>query len=228
MDGVTEKAHQLSHGQPFRRRGLLLALTVAAVLVVVAALLATRAIGGGEPALIGTDLGKQPAPEFTLTDHRGQTVRLSDLRGKAVVLSFIYTNCPDVCPLLTENLRVASELLPENARDDVALLAVSLDPTRDTQQALQEFTAIHRLANNPNWFALRGDAAMLQRVWRDYGIFPGRSPATPGLQTPDGVGGGEGHTDAFYLIDGEGRERVLMRSSATPQEIAANLTALLG
>ncbi|MGH2617850.1 MAG: SCO family protein, partial [Thermomicrobiales bacterium] len=197
------------------------------VLLVSAALLAAGVVGGGQPALIGTDLGRQPAPDFTLTDHRGQTVRLNDFRGKAVVLTFIYTHCPDVCPLIAENLRVAHELLAEESRDDVALLAVTVDPERDTRQALEEFTTVHRLADNPGWFALRGDAATLGQVWRDYGIYPGmRDAASDGRGTP-AIGGGDGHTDGIYFIDREGRERVFLRSIATPQEIASNLAALL-
>lgn len=206
------------------RSALLLAVAVGSFVIV--ALLATRVLGD-EPRLTGTDLGKQPAPNFSLTDQRGQTVRLSDFRGKAVALTFIYTSCPDICPLVAENLRVAQELLPESSRDDIALLAVTLDPARDTQQALQEFTATHQLADNPRWFALRGDEADLEQVWRDYGIFPGRSPGVGGRGTPV-AGGGEGHTDAIYLIDPQGRKRVFLRSSATPQEIASNLAALVG
>ena len=118
-------------------------------------------------------------------------------------------------------------LLPENARDDVALLAVTLDPARDTPQALQEFSAIHGLADNPQWFALRGDPVTLAQVWRDYGIYPGTNHATPTEHSTPIVGGGEGHTDGLYVIDRKGRERAFLRSSATPQEIAANLAALL-
>jgi protein SCO1/2 len=176
--------------------------------------------------LIGTELDGRLAPDFTLTDHRGQDVRLTDFRGKAVVLTFVYTSCPDICPLIAENLRIAHELLPEDARDDVALLAVSLDPARDTPRALRDFSAVHRLADNPSWFALRGDPAALQQVWQDYGMYPGTGPATPGSSIAT-TGGGEGHTDGIYLIDPEGRERVFMRSSATSQEIAGNLAALL-
>lgn len=227
MNRVNGIEHRVSHVETFRRRGLLPALAVAAVLLVAAALLVTRVVGSGEPALIGTDLGKRPAPEFTLIDHRGQTVRLSDFRGKAVAMTFIYTNCPDVCPIIAENFRVAHELLPVDARDDVALLAVTLDPARDTPDALRAFTARHRLAENPSWFALRGDPAALAQVWRDYGIYPGMSPATPGVPGTPTAGGGEGHTDAIYLIDPEGRERVFMRSAATPQQISANLAVLL-
>ena len=64
-----------------------------------------------------------------------------------------------------ENLRTATELMAEDARDDVPLLAVTLDPARDTEQALQDFTTVHRLANTPNWFALRGDSETLARGW---------------------------------------------------------------
>lgn len=144
-----------------------------------------------------------------------------------MALTFIYTHCPDICPLVAENLRVALEFLPESSREDAALLAVTLDPARDTRPALQTFTATHRLADTPNWFALRGDEATLGQVWRDYGIFPGRSAAPADGGTPV-AGGVEGHTDAIYLIDPQGRERVFLRSSASPQVIASNLAALLG
>lgn len=205
--------------------GLLALLAAAGVVLIAAALVVTGVLGGRAP-LTGTDLGQQLAPDFALTDHRGQRVRLSDFRGKAVVLTFVYTSCPDICPLVTGNLRVALEILPEDTRSDVVLLAVTLDPARDTQQALQDFTAVHRLANTPNWFALRGDPATLAQVWRDYGIFPGMSPGSVGRSTPT-AGGGEGHTDAIYLIDPEGRERVFLRSSVPPQQIADNLAALV-
>lgn len=223
---MPEQERRMSRDQPLRR-GLLPALAVAAVLLGTAAMLVVRAVGGGAPALVGTDLGARPAPDFALTDHRGRTVRLSDFRGKAVALTFIYTNCPDVCPLTTENLRTAYELLPAATRDDVRLVAVTLDPARDTPQALREYSAVHRLADNPHWFALRGDPPTLERVWRDYGVYPGTDHAAHGSYGTPAVGGGEGHTDALYLIDPAGRERVFMRSAATPQEIAANLAALL-
>lgn len=205
-----------------------------AVGAVVAVLVVARAVINREPPVIGTTLDGRPAPDFTLTDHRGRPVRLSDLRGKAVVLTFIYTNCPDVCPLTAETLRSAHELLPARVRDRVALMAVSLDPTRDTPAALREFTTKHRLAGNPNWYALGGDPAALARVWAAYGVFPGTLAATPGAGasrgTRDGAiaGGGEGHTDATYLIDPQGRERVFVRSGVAPTALAENLEALVG
>jgi protein SCO1/2 len=214
------------------RRNILSILAFASVPLVIGAILVIRA-GGGEPRLIGTDLNRLPAPDFTLIDQRGQTVRLSDFRGKAVVLTFIYTHCPDVCPLIAENLRVVNELLPAEGRDDVVFLAVTIDPTRDTQASLQEFSERHRVADNSNWHALRGDLATLEQVWRSYGIYPGASPASPahdraireaGKPSPEG---GIGHTDAIYLIDAEGRERVFLRSNVDPATLAENLATLM-
>lgn len=60
------------------------------------------ALGG--TTLVGTDLGAVPAPDFQLTDERGEPVSLASLRGKAVVLTFLYTSCPDTCPLVATKL----------------------------------------------------------------------------------------------------------------------------
>lgn len=203
---------------------------------------------GGEAALTGTDLGAQPAPDFALIDPDGATVRMSDLRGKAVALTFIFTNCPDVCPLTAEKLRETYERLPEGTRDDVALVAVSVDPERDTAAALDAFSAAHGLEGNPAWVPLRGERPALEAVWRDYGIFaapaspfdvvgglagspvpaapPGGSPvASPGAATP---APSVGHTDALIVIDREGRQRAFLRSDFDPAALAADLETLAG
>lgn len=180
--------------------------------------------------LTGADLGKQPAPDFTLTDQRGQTVRLSQFRGQVVVLTFIYTHCPDVCPVTAEKLRLVDTLLPTATRAHVALLAVTIDPARDTTAALQDFSKQHGLNDNPHWFALRGDGATIASVWHTYGIYPGRMPA-PASPPPAGspAGGYElGHTDAIYVIDPQGRERVLLHSDLDPQTLTNDLAGLVG
>ncbi len=225
-----------------RLRGYLLPLfAVTSVMLVLFVVLAVW--GSGEVTLVGTDLDKQPAPDFTLTDQRGQTVSLSDFRGKAVVLTFIYTNCPDVCPAIARNLGTTYELLREETQDDVVLIAVTLDPTRDTQAALQEFSALHGLADNPNWYALRGEREVLEPVWQAYGIYAGEQPEQPAPGTPHHDQAspettrsetstpvsdyGQGHTDAIYVIDPDGRQRAFLRSGTDPSALAANLEALV-
>lgn len=173
-----------------------------------------------ETQLTGTDLGGKAAPGFTLTDHRGETVRLSDLRGQVVALTFIFTSCPDVCPLIAEKLRWTYDSLPEDQRDEIALIAITVDPENDTPDAMAAFSAKHQLADIPNWYALTGDRATLEQVWQAYGIWPGTAAASEGSM-------GMGHTDAVYVIDAEGRERVFMRSDFNAEALATNLAELV-
>jgi protein SCO1/2 len=197
-------------------------------------LIAALAACGGRAPLAGTKLSGDPAPDFTLTDQRGQMVSLSDFRGDAVALTFIYTNCADVCPLIAEHFRAAYASLPARAQDHVALLAVTVDPERDTQQALIDFSKKHGIADNPHWHALTGDRATLEKVWASYYIDSGSSSTTHehGAQagTADATPGPEeiqAHTDAIYLIDPKGNSRVLLRSDVDPSTIASNLKQLV-
>ena len=199
--------------------------------LVLAILLAT--CGGGGPTLTGTDLDQTPAPNFTLTDQHGKPFQLSSVQGKAVALAFIYTNCPDICPLITQHLNAAYQQLPADIQNKVALVAVTVDPERDTPEVLRKYSETHGAGNNANWHALTGDRATLTPVWQGYAINPlspgklgdpslGSGSTTPG---PDDI---QSHTDAIYIIDPQGRERVLMHSDSDPKAIADNLKALVG
>ncbi len=182
------------------------------VLFVIAA---SIACGAPAPTLAGTDLGSGPAPDFTLTDGRTATrLGLTSVRGKIVVLSFLYTRCPDICPLTADQFRVTQEALGDDA-DDVVFIAVSADPANDTPQAVQEFSRTHRL--DRNWHYLIGTRAQLATVWSAYGIV-----ATPDEGRPTVT-----HTDAVYLIDRQGRERVLLRTDALDESLLLDLRILL-
>ena len=169
----------------------------------------------GSGALAGTDLQKTPAADFTLTDGpTGDVVTLSALRGKVVVLTFLYTNCPDVCPLTAEKLRDARDQLGGGA-SDLALIAVSVDPRNDTPQATSEFIRAHRLQGAMRF--LVGDQASLARVWQVYGIaaLPEQGPVVE-------------HNDAIYLIDKQGRARSLVHSDIVVDALVSSLRVLLG
>ena len=165
--------------------------------------------------LSGTDLGKQPAPDFTLIDGpTGQVVSLSSLRSKVVVLSFLYTACPDTCPLTAEKLRNARDTLGTE-RVDLALLAVSVAPDRDTPSATRVFLADHRLTGAMRF--LIGDRASLAAVWARYGIYA----------EPQGQGF-VAHIDAIFLIDRQGRARALEHSDVEVDTLVQDLRILLG
>ena len=177
-------------------------------------LVAALVLGACAPAtLAGTDLGATDAPDFTLTDGMtGRAVTLSAQRGQVVALTFLYANCPDVCPLTATRFRSAQNELQSDA-SRVRFIAVSVDPDRDTPQAVQAFSAAHGLASN--WFYLVGGRAQLSPVWASYGIGVQAGSATVT------------HNDAVYLIDGRGRERVLLHSEDLATDLTNDLRALL-
>lgn len=195
------------------------------------ALAGTLLIAGCTPSkkteLTGTQLDGRAAPDFSLTDQHGAVVSLADFRGKAVALSFIFTNCPDICPLIAGQMRAAWDLLDEKRRDDVVFLGVTVDPERDTPEALQAFSRRFELDSVPGWHALYGDRSALEAVWGSYGI-----EATEIADEVNSHINGAGavakirHTDAIYLIDTKGNQRSLLRSDVDPQDLANDLKAL--
>ena len=177
-------------------------------------LIAALAAACSQPAaLIGTELDSRPAPDFTLTDAlTDQPLTLSTLRGSVVALAFLYTHCPDTCPLTAEHFREAQKALgPDGAR--VHFVAVSVDPTNDTPESVRAFTADHRLSTN--WHYLIGDQSRLEVVWALYGV-GAFSNGTIFLS----------HNDAIYLIDAQGRERVLVHASTAQDDLTNDLRLL--
>jgi len=165
-------------------------------------------------ALVGTELGAMPAPDFTLTDAlSGQPLTLSSLRGSVVALAFLYTRCPDTCPLTAEHFREAQQALGADAAR-VRFVAVSVDPEGDTPESVRAFTADHRLA--ANWHYLLGKRGQLEFVWALYGV-GSFSNGTPVVS----------HNDAIFLIDAHGRERVLVHASTAQDDLVNDLRSLV-
>ena len=177
--------------------------------------------------LIGPTIsGNTPAPNFTLTDQNGQPVEFAGLRGKVVALTFLYTNCPDVCPLIATKLGQADQQLGAD-RTKVALLAVTVDPVHDTPSAVRAFDVEHQL-QQANWHYLLGSVAQLTPVWKSYYVgtdaaqVPG-SPATKvSAPTPQLVN----HTAIVYLIDRQGNLREALDANFTPQDFLHDVRIL--
>jgi protein SCO1/2 len=184
----------------------------AVVLVLTCALVATAC---GEDRLYGTELPKNTAPDLTLTDGvTGKSLTLSSLRKSVVALTFLYTRCPDVCPLTAGQFRAAQRSLGADA-SKVEFVAVSVDPEGDTPAAVREFSGMHDLSEH--WHYLIGPRAQLETVWSSYGI---GSFAGGGARAVE-------HNDAIYLIDGRGRERTILHSSDPPNWLLDDLRTLI-
>lgn len=166
-----------------------------------------------QSGLQGTDLGSTPAPDFRLTDQFGRQVTLSQFRGEPVVLTFMYTRCPDVCPLTAEKLHQVQLLLGKDATH-VVMLAVSIDPRRDTRATALSFSRTHKLT--ANWHYLVGTHDQLAPVWNAYSVY-----------AQDAMDNKITHTDALYLIDKQGRERVFFADDFTNEQLTSDLKVLL-
>lgn len=167
-----------------------------------------------QSGLQGTDLDSKPAPDFHLKDQFGHQISLAQFRGEPVVVTFMYTHCPDVCPLTAEKLHQVQLLLGKNAAH-VIMLAVSIDPTQDTQAAALRFSQAHQLTTN--WHYLIGTHADLSPVWNAYSVYA--QPATSTNKVT--------HTDALYLIDKQGRERIFFADDFTNEQLTNDLQTLL-
>lgn len=165
------------------------------------------------PTFRGTALSPAPAaPAFTLRDDAGRAVSLSADRGRYVVVTFLYTHCPDVCPVITGNLvRVLRTTTAQRGR--LRVIAVSVDPRRDTPAAVRRYARVHRL---PATFSyLIGSKAQLSRVWAAYHV------AARPL-----AGGTVAHSTFEMLVDPQGRERLVYDASAKPADFVHDLALL--
>ncbi len=170
--------------------------------------------GATEPAGFERAVGEaQPAPDFALVDQDGKPVSLASLRGQVLLLDFVYTHCPGPCPILTgTHVAVQRALSPELAAK-VRFVSISLDPARDTPEALRQY-ATARGADLARWSFLTGAPDVVADVLERYGV--GAKPAANGEIE---------HLVITYLIDADGR---IVRRFAGLEHRAETLVAALG
>ena len=198
--------------------------------VIVAALAAWtgwRTLSGGEPrpgaGQTAADLRGWlvdpviEAPDFTLVDQHGREFRLSDQEGKAVVLFFGYTMCPDVCPTTLAQYRDVKRELGE-AADGVTFVFVTVDPERDTQERLARYVSNF----DPAFVGLRGDREAMAKVWNDYGILVERvyNPENPERYSVN-------HTSLSYVVDKQGRLRLVHPFGFPLEDVVHDLRTLI-
>ncbi|HEU0167769.1 MAG TPA: SCO family protein, partial [Chloroflexota bacterium] len=146
------------------------AIATAALLVIAGAAFVLTRMNANSSGLIGGMIvtGAPAAPDFTLTDQNGKQVTLSSYHGKTVALTFLYTHCPDVCPLIATTMATADKRLGAD-QGQLEMLAVSVDPLGDTPPAVLKFDDDRGLTGVANWHYLGGSPAQLEKVWQAYG-----------------------------------------------------------
>ncbi len=159
-------------------------------------------------SLHGSELSSPKlAPEIALTNSAGQPFRLSDQKGKLVLLFFGYTSCPDVCPTILAEMKQIHESLGKEA-SQVDFVFVTVDPNRDVPERLSKYLAQF----DPTFIGISSTQAQLEPVWKAYGVSVG---------IPDGqnmnANYSVNHSTYTYLIDRQGRLR-LIYDYGTPQE----------
>ncbi|MGE3279981.1 MAG: SCO family protein [Alphaproteobacteria bacterium] len=161
----------------------------------------------------------RPAPGFTLADPDGKTVNLADLRGKVVVLNFIYASCPDVCPLHSQRIAEIQAMINRTPmRDLVQFVSITTDPVRDTPEILREHGVAHGL-DATNWVFLTSGPDRpeeTRQLANRYGL--------KFTETPDGL---QMHALVTHLIDREGRLRARYHSLRfEPVNLVTHINAL--
>jgi protein SCO1/2 len=158
----------------------------------------------------------QPAPEFVIASTQGSEFRLSEEKGRPVLLFFGYTYCPDVCPTTLADVRWVFNELGERS-DEVSLVMITVDPERDSLIQLKQYLTIF----NPGFIGARAEGEELETLKSAYGVYAGREPS----ENPDDYL--VTHTARVFVIDKDGF-LITNYSFGTPkEEILQDLEYLL-
>lgn len=156
----------------------------------------------------------KPAPGLPLDNYLGQPLSPNDLRGKAVLVTFIYDHCPDICPLIVSHLHTAQDELGAKA-SKLQIVAVSVDPRGDTPKTVAAFLKAHQMTGRMKY--LIGSRPQLERVWRAWNIISKGSPTGP-----DRVE----HSALIYGISGSGKITTLYPANFKPRDIVHDVPLL--
>ena len=192
-----------------RVRGIAVVL-VSGQLLFSAWLAAHEADGGRGLPVIG------PAPPFILTSQDSKPVGLADFRGRVVALAFIYTGCPDICPMLTQKMVDVQDALGAEFGAKIAFVSITLDPERDTPEVLKDYAQFWG-AKLEGWSFLTGSLEAIRDVTRRYGVFFAKKED-----------GSVEHSQLTTLIDADGQMRVqYLGARFDPEEFRHDLMSLV-
>ncbi len=217
------------------------------VIFLIASLFAFLAVGCSASApdfdeFKGTPFtGERPAPDFTLTDQFGKPRSLrTDFDDRVTLLTFLYTECPDVCPIVANHLRDISGIL-DDGEPDTAIVIVSVDPINDTVESAHAYS--ERWGMQDRWTYLVGNEEDLTEVWHAYFIDPyqhgpgNREDGGEATHSRSQGGGTSGlerasrrviHSAPIYVIDGDGILRSAFTLPLAPEEVVHDVRLVGG
>ena len=183
--------------------------------IIICSLALLAACDSAGPKFKSTDItGVEYGRTLELTDQNGKPRRLEDFRGKAVVLFFGFTHCPDVCPTTLADVANALKSLGPDA-ERVQVLFVTVDPERDRPKELAQYVG----AFDPRFLALYGDLAATQRTAKEFKIYFEKRKQGD-TYTVD-------HSAQSYVIDAQGRLRLLVRQDRLANDLPDDLRTIL-
>ena len=155
-------------------------------LVLAIVILSAGCLGGDGPEIFYGDVIDPPlaVDEFVLVDENGEYMSFSQFQGKVVVVSFLFTRCPDICPVVSANLAYIAEELGERHGTEVQILTITVDPWTDNSSVLHDYASTRGL----EWPHLTGEVDDLEPVWMNFDV---------GLTTYDSDVDSDGVADGF-------------------------------
>lgn len=153
-------------------------------------------------------------PALKLDNYLGEPVDLADYKGKAVLVTFIYTHCPDICPLIVSHLKTAEAELGSKAKD-LQIVAVSTDPEGDNPRTVAKFLGEHGMTGRMQY--LIGSPAELGKVWTDWNIVAKRAKTGRDLVE---------HSALVYGIAADGKITTLYPANFDPSQIVHDVPLL--
>jgi len=222
---------------------LLIFLVGVIVLVIVKSLLAPQ-----PPISYGTVIEPPlTIKPFKLKSHRDQIIDITSLHGKVVVITFIYTGCVDICPVIVQKLKSVVDQFDSN-NASINVLAITTDPVRDDIQRVNDYSVMHDL--DDKWHLLIGNQDELQNVWDDFFVevisrnIDVQDPKVVRIQDAKFLSGDAldtanssivkfasgyivDHSTPVFLVDKDGDIRFLMRADFVPAELRHNVNVLL-
>ena len=186
--------------------------------ITLAGALVLTACGGEAPGFRNTDLSSgQLFPRASLYDGQGRARSFEEFRGKAVIVFFGYTSCPDICPSALRKYASLLRTLRDRDAARVQVIFISVDPERDTPERTDTYAKWF----HPDFLGLSGTEEQIAEVTRQFKVVYGKKE----------IGGGMAyvidHTAAAYVLDPTGQLRLMLAETAPLEPIIADLQSLL-